>query len=513
MRASTSARRSRVSVARRACVAIALGPSTRACSPPSTSSRCSSSSAGSFFAVAAAKARERFERAERATHAALAGERAARIEANIVARASELLATTLDPEERLAQVVALAVPEMADIATVDLLEPDGTLRAGACDAAEPGIAEAVLEARRRWPVDPESAHPVAVAARTGSPQLVPVMTAEHFDEVSLSPGHLEQMRRLRYASGIAVPLVARGRTLGVFAFVRRQGRVPYDDQDLRLAIELARRASAALDNARLFAELSATERQLEAVLGNLAEAVTVQAPDHGLIYVNQAAARLLECASPDEVLATPMTEILDRFVALDEDGRPMDLGRLPGREALAGRAPDPVLMRSISKATGDERWMLVKATPVRDAEGAVVMAVNIMEDVTDARRAEHHQRFLAAASKVLSSSLDVDATLERAAAAIVPELADWCCVDVPDDRGRLQRRAIAADPPARRARRRRARGVRPRRRRRPRRRARATAARGSTATSTTRCCAAGRATTRRSSASAPPGCGRRSSCR
>ena len=209
--------------------------------------------AGSVFAVAAVTARERFERAERATQAALAGERAARIEANIVARASELLATTLDPEERLAQVVALAVPEMADIATVDLLEPDGTLRAGACDAAEPGIAEAVLEARRRWPVDPESAHPVAVAARTGRPQLVPVMTAGHFDEVSLSPGHLEHMRRLRYASGIAVPLVARGRTLGVFAFVRRQGRVPYDEQDLRLAIELARRASAALDNARLFA--------------------------------------------------------------------------------------------------------------------------------------------------------------------------------------------------------------------------------------------------------------------
>ena len=402
--------------------------------------------AGSFFAVAAANARERFERAERATQAALAGERAARIEANVVARASELLATTLDPEERLAQVVALAVPGLADIATVDLLEPDGTLRAGACDAAEPGIAEAVLDARRRWPVEPASAHPVAVAARSGSPQLVPVMTAEHFDEVSLAPGHLEHMRRLRYASGIAVPLVARGRTLGVFAFVRRQGRVPYDEQDLRLAIELARRASAALDNARLFAELSATERQLEAVLGNLAEAVTVQAPDHGLIYVNQAAARLLECASPDEVLATPMPEILDRFVALDEDGRPMDFGRLPGREALAGGTPDPVLMRSISKATGDDRWMLVKATPVRDADGAVVMAVNIMEDVSDARRAEHHQRFLAAASKVLSSSLDVDATLERAAAAIVPELADWCFVDVPDDRGRLRRRAIAADP-------------------------------------------------------------------
>src|SRR4029078_7014139 len=101
---------------------------------------------------------------------------------------------------------------------------------------------------------------------------------------------------------------------------------------------------------------------------------------------------------------------------------------------------------SISKATGDDRWMLVKATPVRDADGAVVMAVNIMEDVSDARRAEQHQRLLPAASKVLSSSLDVDATLERAAAAIVPELADWCCVDVPDERGRPQRPASRAPP-------------------------------------------------------------------
>jgi serine phosphatase RsbU (regulator of sigma subunit) len=72
------------------------------------------------------------------------------------------------------------------------------------------------------------------------------------------------------------------------------------------------------------------------------------------------------------------------------------------------------------------------------------MAVNIMEEVTDARRAEHHQRFLAGASKLLSSSLDVDATLAQAAEAIVPELADWCCVDVLDERRRLQRRALAA---------------------------------------------------------------------
>jgi serine phosphatase RsbU (regulator of sigma subunit)/PAS domain-containing protein len=402
--------------------------------------------AGSFFAIAAAGARERYERAERATQAALAGERAARIEANIVARASELLATAIDPEDRLAHVVALAVPEVADVATVDLLQPDGTLRGGAADAAEPGIAQAVLEARRKWPVDPQSDHPVAVAARTGRPQLLSDMAGDGLEEIALSPGHLEHMRRLRYESGLAVPLVARGRTLGVFAFVRRAGRPPFEEGDVRLAVELARRAATALDNARLFAELSATERLLEAILGNLAEAVTVQGRDLGLLYVNEAAARLLECATSDEVLTTPMPQILERFVALDEAGRPFDYAKLPGRDALAGRTPEPVLMRVISKATGRERWMLVKSTPVRDADGEVLMAVNIMEDVTEARRAEHHQRFLASASKLLGSTLDVDQTLERATAAMVPEIADWCCIDVADERGVLRRRALAVDP-------------------------------------------------------------------
>src|SRR5690348_7489886 len=155
-------------------LAIALGPVDEGLFAAQHIIQCVVVVAGGCFAVAAAEARERYERAERATQAALAGERAARIEANIVARASELLATTLDPEERLAQVVGLAVPEMADVATVDLIEPDGSLRPGAADAAEPGIAEAVMKARREWPIDAASEHPVAVAARTGRPQMHPV---------------------------------------------------------------------------------------------------------------------------------------------------------------------------------------------------------------------------------------------------------------------------------------------------------------------------------------------------
>jgi PAS domain S-box-containing protein len=181
------------------------------------------------------------------------------------------------------------------------------------------------------------------------------------------------------------------------------------------------------------------------VLGNLAEAVTVQRPDGELVYANQVAAEMFGCASPDEVLATPIHRILDRFVVLDERGEPFDFAELPGRRALAGEdAPEPVVQQTITKATGAERWTLTKATPVRDEHGDVVLAVIIIEDVTDARRVERQQRFLSAASKLVSSSLDIDVTLDKVAWAAVPEIADWCCVDMPDERGVLRRVAVAA---------------------------------------------------------------------
>ena len=64
---------------------------------------------------------------------------------------------------------------------------------------------------------------------------------------------------------------------------------------------------------------------------------------------------------------------------------------------------------------------------------------------------ERRQRLLSNASKLLASSLDIDATLDKAAWAVVPELADWCCVDLLDERGALPAGRAPAATGARRA--------------------------------------------------------------
>jgi serine phosphatase RsbU (regulator of sigma subunit)/PAS domain-containing protein len=335
------------------------------------------------------------------------------------------------------------VPDMADICIVDRVQ-DGELGGTWVHATDPRNAELLRASRAQYPLDAGGPHPVAIVARTAQPHLQAEIGPERLRAFAVDEQHLRQMLRPGYGSSLAVPLIARGRTVGVLSFMRFGAAEPYDESDAELAAELARRAALALDNAVLFADLRRAEGQLEAVLANLASAVTVQAPDGSLVYVNQVAAQMMGCASPDEMLATPLHRLMERFVVLDERGEPFDLNDLPGRHALAGRKAPPALIHSIVKATGEESWAVTKATPVLDEDGKVALAVNIIEDVTDARLAERQQRFLSAASMLVSSSLDIDVTLDKVAWAAVPEIADWCCVDVPDERGTLRRVGVAA---------------------------------------------------------------------
>jgi PAS domain S-box-containing protein len=223
----------------------------------------------------------------------------------------------------------------------------------------------------------------------------------------------------------------------------------YDDDDLEFATVISGRVALALDNAGLFSELESLEAQLGAALNSLAEAVTIQNTRGELVYANDAAARALGFASPEELLSTPPQGIVARFESYNEDGTPLRIDEIPGRKALAGEEPEPLLVRVINRETGEERWRVTKATAVRDPDGRPTLAVNVIEDVTDVKRAELAQRFLAEAGAILSSSLDYEETLAAVARLAVPELADWCTVSMPDERGFLRTVAVAHVDPAR----------------------------------------------------------------
>lgn len=188
--------------------------------------------------------------------------------------------------------------------------------------------------------------------------------------------------------------------------------------------------------------------ELRAILDGVADAVTAQTPEGRLAYANEAAARLLVYESADALLAAEPAEIRDRFEMRDDEGEPIAFAHLPGRRALLGERPEPMTVRYRHHGSMEDRWSRVQSKPVFDEDGNVRLAINVIEDITEIKRTEKGHRFLAEASRVLATSLDYDRTLSTVARLAVPEIADWCAVDlaVGDD---VERVAVEHVDPAR----------------------------------------------------------------
>src|SRR3954467_3170257 len=86
-------------------------------------------------------------------------------------RASELLGESLDYEETLQRVADLAVPDVADWCSVDLVDEDGSIQAGAGAPAHPEKVALAREMRRRYPPDTSATSGIPNAIRTGRSEL------------------------------------------------------------------------------------------------------------------------------------------------------------------------------------------------------------------------------------------------------------------------------------------------------------------------------------------------------
>jgi PAS domain S-box-containing protein len=355
---------------------------------------------------------------------------------------------SLDYGETLAAVAQLAVPEYADWCFVELLTPDGRIERVVIEHADPTRREFIEEYDRRYPLDPDAPVGSPKVIRTGEPELMSDIPDEFWAAVAQDPEQLRLMQEVGIVSALVVPMRVRGTVIGDIALAHSISGRRYSEEDLPRAQDLADRCALAIDNARLHTAAERSRDDLRAIVEGVADAVTAQAPDGTLVYANDAAVRLLGFADADELLAAPPSELRGRFEMLDEDGADIPLDRLPGRRALAGERPPPLTVRYRHRERAEVRWSRVQSTPVFDAQGGVRLAINVIEDITDIKRAELGQRFLADASHVLAGSLDYQETLRAVARLAVPAVADWCAVDLAAGEG-LERVVVEHVDPAR----------------------------------------------------------------
>jgi hypothetical protein len=182
-------------------------------------------------------------------HYALGRMRAERWRLEFLIAATAQLDSSLDPQQTLRKIARTAVPDLAELCVIDLIETDGSITDTVAAAVDPAVAAEVERTRKLHPPEIGTArsHPAATAIST-----TPLVA----DALGKSPpAHAGDGDRPHsdagYGSAAAFPMVARGRMLGTISFFHPGS---YERSQLAILEDLTGRAALAFDNARLYAE-------------------------------------------------------------------------------------------------------------------------------------------------------------------------------------------------------------------------------------------------------------------
>jgi serine phosphatase RsbU (regulator of sigma subunit)/PAS domain-containing protein len=193
-------------------------------------------------------------------------ERVAGRRSAFLARAGEVLESSLDYETTLRNVAQLAVPDVADWCAIHMTDDTGAVRLVAVANPDPEREKMAWEFDERYPTQADAPGGPAAVIRTGQGEAHSTVTEDMVERSARDPEHLEALRALGVRSSVIAPLRAGGRTSGAITFVSSDSNRTFTPEDVDLAEEIARRAGLAIENARLYTERSRIAHTLQAEL-------------------------------------------------------------------------------------------------------------------------------------------------------------------------------------------------------------------------------------------------------
>jgi PAS domain S-box-containing protein len=246
-----------------------------------------------------------------------------------------------------------------------------------------------------------------------------------------------------------VPLVAEGRTIGVFSLGFCDPHA-FSDDDREFVATFVRQAAQALSRARRLESERAAAALAERLRASLATTMrsigdAVIATDAGgAITLMNGVAESLTGYTEAHARGRPLPEI---FRILNERTRaivPSPVDKVLESGGVVGLGNHAVLVRP----DGREIPIDDSGAPIRADGGPIEGVVLVFRDVTERKREEFRRAFLAEATSVLGQSLDYEVTVGRVAELAVPRLADWCAVDlVVESDSRPKRLAVVHSDP------------------------------------------------------------------
>jgi len=303
-----------------------------------------------------------------------------------LAEASETLASSLDYQSTLERVAQLAVGQIAEWCAVHVVEDgarDGAATRVAMAHADPAMAGLAEEYGRRYPerIDPE--HGLGRVLRTGEPEVVSPITDAMLAAAVPDGEHLRMLRQFRLSCSVVVPLVSRGEVLGAIRLMGTDGHY-FTASDVKLAIDLGRRAAAAIENARLHKAL--VEQDAELRLSHAAARMGSWSWDverDKLFWSEEFKALhgLAPETEPDSELSYALVHPEDRERSRREFWETVESDAMVFSSEHRAMTPD-----------GRVLWLQVRGRIRRNAGGKATWIAGLIIDVTETRLAEQALR-------------------------------------------------------------------------------------------------------------------------
>ncbi|MER6983011.1 SpoIIE family protein phosphatase, partial [Streptomyces carpinensis] len=193
----------------------------------------------------------------------------------LIADASALIGTVLDVDQTARELAEATVPELADIAAVDVLDTVLACHRTTGPGSGPELFRALALATA-YPTEAARAADqvgdlatyaadrlVTQCVHTCKPVLVPRVNDRDLPRIARDPEAAALLARAGVHSYLAVPLIARGIMLGALDLKRARNPLPFDQDDAVLAGELASRAAVSIDNARWYQSVRNTAVTLQ----------------------------------------------------------------------------------------------------------------------------------------------------------------------------------------------------------------------------------------------------------
>jgi PAS domain S-box-containing protein len=343
----------------------------------------------------------------------------------LLARAGELLSSSLEYQEHLPGVLNLLIPEFADFVQIDLVSQgvsiDSSIRSHDAVRLPDATVRQVISTGLSMITDVGSINTALIKTSNGAEK------------------HLQTC--------VIIPLSARGHVVGCLTAGYVHGREREGDKVEALHL-LGDRLASSIDNAQLYTdaqrelterkraerELRESEQKLRATMESMPQIVWSANAEGTLDYLNHQWYDLTG-QKPEET-AIEWTEYLH-----DED-------RERVHRAWTASVRTAEVFEFEFRLRADRRrspmdhlhlWYLARAIPVYDPSGRVQRWIGTFTNIDDKRRGEEQSRFLAEASQILLNCLDEGAVIQRVGEFIVPAYADWLSLDLVDDSGEPRR--------------------------------------------------------------------------